>query len=89
MVDLVNRVEILDLLGKLEEVADKLTSNELEMFAHLKDKYKSPDGGDFDDKLCLEVILRNVSIREGLGMDKNEATRVVDFKSSSSGNGKG
>ena len=83
MVDLVNRAQVLEIIAELEEVADKLTSNELEMFSHLKEKYASPDIADFDDKICLEVILRNVSIRAGYGMHKSEATRVVDFIASS------
>ena len=86
MVDLVNHAQVLKILSELEEVADKLTSNELEMFAHLKVKYASVDVSDFDDKLCLEVILRNVSIRAGYGMDKTEATRVVDFIAAPDGN---
>ena len=79
MVDLTHRVEVLALLKELSELSEKLTSNELEMFAHLKEKYKAPDEGAFDDKLCLEVMIRNVSIRAGYGMHKSEATRVVDF----------
>jgi len=89
MVKLTNHRQVLALISELKQVADRLTSNELEMFAHLKDKYRSVDAGDFDDKICLEVMLRNVSIRAGYGMDKSEATRVIDFLPASEGkNGK-
>ena len=71
MVKLTNHRQVLALISELKQVADRLTSNELEMFAHLKDKYRSVDAGDFDDKICLEVMLRNVSIRAGYGMDKS------------------
>jgi len=80
MVDLVNRAQILKLISELEDVTEKLTSNELEMYSHIKDKYTSSDEGTFDDKVCLEVLLRNISIREGYGMDKDSATRVIDFE---------
>ena len=79
MVDLTHRAQMLALLDELGELSEKLTPNELEMFAHLREKYAAPDQGDFDDKICLEVMIRNVSIRAGYGMDKSEATRVVDF----------
>ena len=46
-------------------MAADLTPNELEMLSHLRSKYAVPDHGDFDDKICLEVILRNVAIRRG------------------------
>ena len=55
------------------------------MYSHLKEKYLSPNQGDFDDKICLEVMLRNVTIRAGYGMDKTEATRVIDFLPSDEG----
>jgi len=46
-------------------MAADLTSNEQEMLSHLRWKYVVPDHGDFDDKIYLEVMLRNVAIRRG------------------------
>lgn len=85
MVDLVNRAQVLKLLADFEEVTDQLTSNEFQMYSQIKVKYTSSDEGTFDDKVCLEVMLRNISIREGYGMDKDSATRVIDFENSKSG----
>ena len=79
MVDIANRAHVLQLLTEVEALADKLTSNELEMLYHLKSKYAAPDRGDFDDKICLEVMLRNVSIRNAFKMDKADATRVINM----------
>lgn len=84
MVDLANRALVLKLLSELEVVTDKLTSNELEMYFQIKEKYASSDEGTFDDKVCLEVMLRNISIRKGYGMDKDSATRVIDVEKSKS-----
>jgi len=51
----------------------------MEMLSHLRSKYTVPDRGDFDDKICLEVMLRNVAIRRGYTMDpKNDAARVIE-----------
>ena len=80
--DIVNRTQVLKLLAECNEVKDKLTSNELEMYTLIKKKYAASDEGTFDDKICLEVMLRNTQIRESYNMDKNEATRQIDFKSS-------
>ena len=82
MVELANRAQVLKLLSELDDVTDKLTSNELEMYSQIKEKYSSSDEGTFDDKVCLEVMLRNITIRKGYGMDKNEATRVINLKTS-------
>lgn len=85
MVELVNRAQVLNLLSEFEEVVDKLTSNELEMYSQIKEKYSvSSDDASFDDKICLEVMLRNINIRKGYGMDKDEATRVINLKDSAS-----
>ncbi len=79
MVDLVNHTEVVKLLAEAEALAADLTPNEQEMLSHLKSKYAVPDHGDFDDKICLEVMLRNVAIREGYTMDpKNDADRVIE-----------
>ena len=62
MVDLVERTQILALLEELEAQKSNLLAHELEMMAHIKEKYAEPDDGTFDDKICLEVMLRNVTI---------------------------
>ncbi len=79
MVDLVNHAEVTKLLAEAEALAADLTPNEQEMLSHLKSKYAVPDHGDFDDKICLEVMLRNVAILKGYTMDpKSDATRVIE-----------
>ncbi len=79
MVDLVNHAEVTKLLAEAEALAADLTPNEQEMLSHLKSKYATPDHGDFDDKICLEVMLRNVAIRKGYTMDpKSDAARVIE-----------
>lgn len=65
---------MLDEVGPLE---DSLTPNERELFRSLLAKYQEPADTAFDDKVCLEVILRNIKIREGYGLDpKDTAGRV-------------
>ena len=79
MVNLANHAEVLKLLAEAEALAADLTPNEQEMLSHLKSKYAVADHGDFDDKICLEVMLRNVAIRKGYAMDpKSDAARVID-----------
>ncbi len=79
MVDLANHAEVLKLLAEAEALVADLTPNEREMLSHLRSKYATPDHGDFDDKICLEVMLRNVAIRKGYAMDpKSDAARVIE-----------
>ncbi len=79
MVNLAYHAEVLKLLAEVEAKAADLTPNEQEMLSHLKSKYSTPDHGDFDDKICLEVMLRNVAIRRGYTMDpKSDAARVIE-----------
>ena len=84
MLDLANRAQVLELLESCESQKDQLTANEFEMYSQLKSKYYSVDEGSldesFDDKICLEVMLRNIGIRKSVNMNKNEATRVIDVK---------
>jgi len=82
MVELADRALVLKLLAEFDDIKDKLTANELEMYSHIKEKYATSTEGSFDDKACLEVILRNIAIRADYGMDKNEATRIIDFEKS-------
>lgn len=80
MFDMARHVEVKSLLDRLAEVEDKLLPNELEMVRHLRDKYDAPGHGAFDDVTCLEVILRNVAVREGYRMDpKKDGGRVIDL----------
>ena len=83
MVDLSNRAQVLTLLAECKQHLDKFTPTELEMYSHLKKKYATSTDGSFDDKTCLEIMLRNIGIRQSFNMDKSEATRVIDLKSSS------
>ena len=82
MVDLANRAQVLELLAECENQKDQLTANEFEMFSQLKSKYNEADEGSFDDKICLEVMLRNIGIRKSVNMNKDEATRVIDVERS-------
>ena len=52
----------------------------LKMFKQIQAVYKEADIGAFDDKICLEVMLRNVAIREGYRMDKKDAVRVIELE---------
>ena len=53
------------------------------MYSHIKDKYEKESEGSFDDKICLEVMLRNISIRKDLALDKNDITRVIEVEKKS------
>lgn len=77
--NLVEHAEIKNLLEQLTEVENELTANEREMFANLNEKYQIPTQAAFDDKTCLEVMLRNIGIRRGMGLKPTEATKVVDL----------
>jgi len=80
MVNLAYHAEVLKLLAEVEAMAVDLTPNEQEMLSHLKSKYAVPDHSDFDDKIGLEVMLRNVAIRKGYTMDpKSDAARVIEI----------
>ena len=79
MVDLAHYVEISRLLDEVATLEGQLTANERELFHTLATRYEEPVSGTFDDKVCLEVMLRNVRIREGYGMKPGEATRKVDL----------
>ena len=80
MVDIVERAEILDLLDGLSAQKEKLLAHELEMLAHLKEKYEEPITGTFDDKICLEVMLRNIEIRQKSKFDRQRDQRSIDLE---------
>ena len=69
--------------GKGDEVAavqEELTPNERELFHNLRAKYREPGVTSFDDKICLEIMLRNVGIRRGYGLDPGDTVgRIIDL----------
>jgi hypothetical protein len=79
MVNLVRYAEIKALLGEVAGVADRLSPAERELFHTLAARYAEPAAGAFEDKTCLEVMLRNVEIRTGYGLKGSEATRKIDL----------
>jgi len=79
MVNLAHYAEIKTLLDKVAGLADELSPNERELFHTLAVRYEELVTGTFDDKTCLEVMLRNVEIRKGYGLKASEATRRIDL----------
>ena len=72
--------EVMGLLDRLAAVEEELTPNERELFLSLKAKYEAPGTGSFDDKVCLEVMLRNVEVRRGYGLDPQDTVgRIIDL----------
>ena len=80
MPELVDREQVLQLLSECAVIKEQFTANEFEMYSHIKEKYENESEGSFDDKICLEVMLRNISIRKDLAIDKNDITRVIDVE---------
>ena len=80
MVNLAHYAEIKTLLDRVAAVAEQLSPNERELFHTLAGRYEEPVAGTFDDKTCLEVMLRNVDLRKSYGMKASEATRRVDLE---------
>jgi len=79
--NLTRHAEVSSLLDEVEKVEKSLTANELELFRHLKAKYADPGPGGDDDKVCLEVMLRNIEIRKGYGLDpKRDTGRKIDLE---------
>ena len=79
MFDIAKVAEVQRLLEELSPLEDKLMPNELEMVHHLKAKYAELAHTDFDDVRCLEVILRNVKVRQGFDFDvKKDAGRTIE-----------
>ena len=80
MFDMAQFVEVKQLLEQVERIESKLTSNEREMFRSLLSKYDEPGHIDFDDRICLEVILRNVEVRKGFNFDPGrDPGRSIDL----------
>jgi hypothetical protein len=77
---LIDHVQVNRLLDRLAAVKEKLTPNERELFHKLKAKYHEPGATGFDDKTCLEVMLRNIEIRRGYALDpKDTVARIIDL----------
>ena len=66
--DLKTLVEIKDLIDKVGLIEADLADNERALFHELRDKYASEVQIGFEDKVLLEVMLRNVSVRRDTGM---------------------
>ena len=79
MVNLAHYAEIKTLLDKVAGLAEDLSPNEQELFHTLAARYEELVTGTFDDKTCLEVMLRNVEIRKGYGLKASAATRRIDL----------
>jgi hypothetical protein len=77
MVNLAHYAEIKSLLDELAGLAEELSPNERELFHTLAVRYEELVTGSFEDKTCLEVMLRNVEIRRGYGLKASDATRQI------------
>lgn len=60
--------EIRALLDRVGEIESQLADNEREMYLALRGKYADACEIGFEDKLLLEVMLRNVGVREQKGV---------------------
>jgi len=79
LVNLAHYAEIKALLDEVAASADELSPNERELFHTLAARYEEPVAGSFEDKTCLEVMLRNVTLRRGYGLKPADATRRVEL----------
>ena len=64
MFNMTDYAQVSGLLEQVAEIEARLSPNERELFHSLKAKYAEPGHTAADDKTCLEVMLRNVRIRE-------------------------
>ena len=68
---------LIDEVGALDQ---QLMPNELETYRSLAMKYAEPVSPDPIDVTCLEVILRNVQIRQGYDFDPaTDGGRIIDL----------
>jgi hypothetical protein len=79
MVNLAHYAEIKAVLDEVAARADELSPNERELFHTLAARYEEPVTGSFEDKTCLEVMLRNMELRKGYGLKASDATRRVEL----------
>ncbi|MGH6718423.1 MAG: hypothetical protein ACREER_03830 [Alphaproteobacteria bacterium] len=69
---------LLDELGPLDGL---LLPNEREMVRHLRARIDDPGHTQFDDVHALEVIRRNVRVRQGFDFDAaRDPPRVINVK---------
>ena len=74
-------VELQRLLDMVGEAEAKLSPREIETYLEVKAKYAEPTSPEATDITCLEVILRNIEIRKGFGVDpKRDTTRVIELE---------
>ncbi len=86
MFDLVRFAEMTRLIEEVGAVEGRLAPNELEMYRTLKARYAEAGAVDDHDATCLEVILRNIGIREAHGLDaRRDAMRVIDLPRKNAG----
>lgn len=79
MVNLVQYAEMKASLDKVAGLAEELSPNERELFHTLAARYEEVVNGSFDDRTCLDVMLRNVEIRKRYGLKARDATRRIDL----------
>ncbi len=72
MFDMAQFVEVTRLLEKLAPREAELSPNEREMYRSLKAKYADPGPTGFDDKVCLEVMLRTIEVRRHYGLKSGQ-----------------
>ncbi len=78
MVNIVAYNELKRLITEVGELENKLSPNELEMLHSLKTKYQEIQDADPFDIAALEVMDRNIKIRDGYGLDARKDTgRVI------------
>ncbi len=81
MVALTGLAELQRLLRAVGAVEDRLAPHERELYRELEAKHAEPVRIDADDLTCLEVILRNVEIRERYGLESGRSQdRVIEVK---------
>ena len=79
MFNMTDYAQVSRLLEQVAEIEERLSPSERELYRSLKAKYAEPGHTGTDDKICLEVMLRNVRIREAHGLQTGQsATRVVE-----------
>jgi hypothetical protein len=77
--DLARLARIQALLEELRPFDDKLLPNEREMVRHLRGRVDDPGHTQFDDVQVLEVIVRNVRVRQGFDFDPaRDPPRVIE-----------
>ena len=79
MFNMTDYTQVSGLLEQVAEIEERLSPNERELYRSLKAKYAEPGHTAADDKTSMEVMLRNVRIREAHGLQTGQsAPRVVE-----------